>query len=1289
MSVANETQKSAGSSGLMGRFLFGLLKVWLGILLIVALLLGLLLTPWGTQFALNTATGFVDELSIDYHSGGVGSELHLASLRWQQENNQVEVQNLRLSLQLSCVWRLAVCIESVSAEKTRIQLKGDNTATTEEASTDLVTMPLPIFIQNLSLNDVSLNMPNKVDISWQQLSAKLDFYQRLRIEKMQLDGFSLITYDAQEQQSVVPSQPFDWTKWQYQPVTAMPIVLPIHFDILAFKMNTIYLQLAGQEKVELKKIAVKAKGNAKKLQIDEFFVEHKQGQLSAKGNVQLTGDLEHLLNLDANANFPKQPPLTLALRSSGNIHSLTTQLELNEKKASANSSSAGVSARPIKLLMDFTAKPSKADLPIKLRLDWQHLNWPLLAPEFNFDQGLVDIHGDLNALNINAQTQLAGKALPDSKITLTAIAASGAQNKRFELQELLIETLGGQVSSQGLLTFSQYIDWQGQSKISHLDPSVFWPELVADINGEINTQATNSQGVWQAKLSELDINGQWQGYPLDASGEVEFHADKGLKLQGLRVKNANNELAVDGNVFKQQALDINFKLDAPDLGNTLPQFSGALNLTGKLSGNIEQPEVIYELSASELLVSGIFVQQAQGKGELKWNKQKPVELNLELSGIQGVNNQVDKAKLVLSGNANDHQFSLTTSGQTTSVEVKIQGQLNQTSWKGNWVFGDISSSYASLTLVEPFNISADWAEQQYYIAPHCWRHSDNELCIKQAEFKQNTATWDLSLKEFDVLSVLRRLAPNMPLVQTKSRLNLYVSGDWDIAQLPHVNLSANLSAGDWVFNQQNNLQLALNEVLVKAQISPQNIVANISLSGNKIGAITASVEGQAGVFSDPLLRPIQGELLIENIDLAAFKALAPQLDVLQGGINGQARIDGTLGSPMFNGELKLDKGALKDETLPVALSGIQQSIILKGQSADFAGSYRLGQGLGKMDGDISWAPAIKGQLNVSGEQLEFDYQNMLKAKVSPNIKLMFEPNNIEIKGEVIVPYARVKVRDLPKGSISPSKDVVLVEQQEEQQASQQRLSLDLLLKLDPQRNNEVKLDAFGLTTDLQGQLRLQNNKSEVFGSGEVALVNGRYKAYGQNLVIREGDILFTSALDRPFLNIEAIRDPKLTDDGVIAGLRIEGVAQNPSVSVFSEPVMEQQQALSYILTGRGFGQSSGDSQDTVLTNALLSLGLGKSENLISKVGNKLGFEDVNIDTSGQGENTQLSLSGTIAPGVQLRYGVGVFDSVSEVAIRYELLPKLYLEAVSGVSNAIDIYYQFSIEGSQNKQVNDD
>jgi translocation and assembly module TamB len=1293
MSAMPEDQKAiakpARTKSLISKFISGILKLTLVLVMVVCLFIGFLLTPWGTQSVVSVADNLVDELTIDYHSGGVGSELRLASLKWKQFGSNIDIDNLRLSIKLSCVWRFAVCIDSVSTDKMVVQIQPSESAQVAEPTTSALTLPIAVSIENLSLNAFSLKVQDTADVTWQKLTGKLDFYQSLRIEKMQLHGFNLTTYAIETPAAATQAKPFDWSHWQYQPMTAIPIVLPIHFDVLAFDMYAARLQLAGQQEVELKKVSLKAKGSKNEVQLHELFVEHEQGQLLAKGNVQLKGQFEHVFSVDASVQWVEQTPLKLTLRSSGNINSVSTQVELIETRLSNKTQTATSQVKPLKLVMDLTAQPAKATLPVNLSLDWSHLQWPVAEPELKSELGAIHINGDLNTLKITIQTMLVGKKVPDTHINLSAIGVLTAQNKSFELNEFLLKTLGGQVLSKGKISFSEFINWQGLSTISHIDPSVFWPELVADINGEVVTQANNSQGIWKAKLNKLDINGQWQDYPLSVSGSIGFHQNSGLQLHAVSLKNADNVLLLDGGVSKQQTLDIKFVLDAADLSKTLPQLGGSLNLAGSISGSSKQPEISYELSGSEILVSEVLIHKAAGKGNIKWNEQKPVELNIELTGIQGINNQVDNAQLLLKGNASDHQLDITTSGQGTNIDLSIQGQLKQMSWQGNWLSGDITSSYANLTLLKPFKIDADWEQQQYLIAPHCWRHSNNEFCIKKAEFKQNTAVWDVSLKEFDVLSVISRLLPGVPKIQTKSRLNLELSGDWDIEQLPNVYLSASLSSGDWMFSEQNNLLLSVDEMLVEAQVTQKIILANVVLSGKKMGRLSANLEGQSGVYADSLNRPIQGELLINGFDLTAFKALVPELDVLQGNINGQAQIDGTLGSPLLTGDLTLADGALKDELLPVALSAIQQSISLKGQSAEFKGSYKLGKGLGEMQGDIAWMPILKGNLHVSGEELEFDYQSMIKAKISPDINIRFEPHNLEIDGEVTIPYARVKVRELPKGAISPSKDVILVEKQAELNTSKQRLALNVLLKVDPQRSNQVKLDAFGFTTDLQGELRLQNNKSEIFGSGTMQLVNGRYKAYGQNLIIREGDILFTRTLERPFLNFEAVRDPNLTSDNVVAGLRVEGVAQNPIISVFSEPVMEQQQILSYMLTGSDLGESSGINQDTILANALLSLGVGRSENLISKVGNKFGFEDVNLDTSGQGGDTQLSLTGTIAPGVQIRYGVGVFDSISEVAIRYELMPKLYIEAVSGLSNAIDIYYQFSLEDSQNKRATDD
>ncbi|MFP3617140.1 translocation/assembly module TamB domain-containing protein, partial [Paraburkholderia sp. SIMBA_050] len=81
--------------------------------------------------------------------------------------------------------------------------------------------------------------------------------------------------------------------------------------------------------------------------------------------------------------------------------------------------------------------------------------------------------------------------------------------------------------------------------------------------------------------------------------------------------------------------------------------------------------------------------------------------------------------------------------------------------------------------------------------------------------------------------------------------------------------------------------------------------------------------------------------------------------------------------------------------------------------------------------------------------------------------------------------------------------------------------------------------------------------------GELNLIEGTYLAFGQDLIIRTGQIGFSGAIDKPHLNIKAIRNPNNTADGVIAGVTLTGSVEQPNLKVFSEPGMDQAQALAY------------------------------------------------------------------------------------------------------------------------------
>ncbi|WBA88558.1 translocation/assembly module TamB domain-containing protein [Endozoicomonas sp. GU-1] len=120
--------------------------------------------------------------------------------------------------------------------------------------------------------------------------------------------------------------------------------------------------------------------------------------------------------------------------------------------------------------------------------------------------------------------------------------------------------------------------------------------------------------------------------------------------------------------------------------------------------------------------------------------------------------------------------------------------------------------------------------------------------------------------------------------------------------------------------------------------------------------------------------------------------------------------------------------------------------------------------------------------------------------------------------------------------------------------------------------------------------------------------------------------------------------------------------------------MPQQEQWSYLLRGRGL--EDGDS--SAVQSMLIGFGVSQFGGVVTSIGEKIGLSDVTLDTQGSGDDTRVTIGGTIAPGLRVQYGAGVFDSIAEVKVRYELMPRLYLQAVSGIAQAIDLFYQFTI-----------
>ncbi|WP_430009618.1 translocation/assembly module TamB domain-containing protein, partial [Methylophaga lonarensis] len=191
------------------------------------------------------------------------------------------------------------------------------------------------------------------------------------------------------------------------------------------------------------------------------------------------------------------------------------------------------------------------------------------------------------------------------------------------------------------------------------------------------------------------------------------------------------------------------------------------------------------------------------------------------------------------------------------------------------------------------------------------------------------------------------------------------------------------------------------------------------------------------------------------------------------------------------------------------------------------------------------------------------------------------------------------------------------------------------------------------------------------GNGEIVLTDGSYDAYGQQLRVNDGRIRFSgAAIDNPDLDIRAVR----TGTGFTAGIHIHGPADNPQATLFSTPSMSQDNILSHILLGRPLMQAN-DSDAAFLASAATGLGIRNGAMIGEQIASSFGLDSFSVsgDTP---ETTAVEIGKYLSPRLYVSYGIGVFEPVSTMQLRYTLSRLFTLRAESGLETGVDLLYTY-------------
>lgn len=1225
------------------------------------LLLCLVALFYSTKSLQIAATWLPDQSPLRFSAveGTLAEGFTLHDVEFQQAGITLRISRLSATVAWSCLGRFEICLTEAMAQGVSLVVAPAVEATEpNELNNEVLELP-KLSITKLQINDLSLQHAD-LQLQVLQLSSSLKLGgQQIQLGETLVDQLQL-QLPATALQSTEHTSVQAW--WQYQLPRLSRIELPLWLSVE--KLSLQRPQITGAQQLTAERISLVLEANPDQFELTEFQLT--QLVLNYPGLPNAALDAQASLSLTNSAPFALQGHIKAAyaqVQLDSQLAGSLEQLQLNLELTGNQLASVSLDIAPL-----------TAGMPLDLNLKATRLQWPLQGDAvYRLSEVNLAAKGSLPELNIALQSQQQLPQLADSQLQLTA----QWQAPLLTWSEFSLSSLLGSVRSDGSLDISKELALNASLQLDKIQLDPWLKQYPGQLSGDVKLSASYHQQQWQLELPTLAIQGQVRQQPLSLSGQLQAKGNalkvEQLSSKTLVLKHGNNSITAKGQVTEQWQMAV--AVVAPDLASSIAGAQGSLMADAKVTGPQGYPAVELELRGEKLRYNKLIrLQNLALSAKVNSNNlDHQLELTVGKGSVAG--QALNSAQLLMTGDKNTSDLVI----QLDATEYKAQLQAAATAnkkqqWQVKLQQAQLQTPVGYWALADTVLMALDWPQQQLSIPAHCWASDPGRLCLTKPS-KISSAEGDLSvyLQQF-------QLALLEPFMGDSQQLTGEASGDlqlkWGCKQGLTASIKLTGTEGRWRQTDVNPLQLPWQSWTAALTLTPQQLTSSWLLQFTDDSSLTGSASLPDLTMQD---KKIEAELRVNQLDLSFLRTLLPDQSEFIASLNGQLRASGTLGKPQLSGQLKVENMTLHGANAPLDIDQGSVQLDFLQRKALLTAQVQSGEGKAQLSGYADWFDVsnYQARLALSGQQLPVNIAQGV-VFINPEVTVLAQNQVIAVQGTVQVPRADISIDDLPQNAVQISDDEIVLNKELEVRRGAVTSAIKLVTEMRLILGDQVKLQAFGLKSRLKGQLLFSQNGPQQRLKGEVNILDGTFRSYGQDLLIRKGKLIFNGPADQPFLNIEAIRNPSSTEDDVIAGIRVNGPADQASVVIFSEPSKPQANALSYLLMGRDLS-GSGDSKSNPLTSGLIGLGIANSNGMVSQLGQALGFEQFTLDTAGTGDDSQVTVSGYLSPKLQLKYGVGIFNSLGEFTLRYELMKNFYLEAVQGIDSAVDVLYKFEFD----------
>lgn len=1220
----------------------------------------LLSTPWGARLSLYLLN-HLSTVQVAYKSGAILNDLNLSQLQITNEKADINAHNIRLKLHLKCLWKKQLCIDELSVGSLQVTLANNEAAVAQPLDTiiipSLLPLPLSVKVKKLSWAKVQIKNPH-TDINLTDFSSALLIDKHaITLEHSTLASASINVYSTSVSSPAPKPSPVPSSLASTWPLASLPKVsLPFHlaiksFAVKSFIINDVFNNNEVKTRLNLTDSLARLSWFNTQLTIDTLASTVADfGTVALQGNIALQPPYTVDLTID---NRVKQSALVAQLNHSNQqvlVHGRLTHLSIHAKSQGS-----------LALTADATIDITKPQLPYHLAAHVTQLSFAneltnIIQPE----QFTLTSQGDINEHNIELNTEFNGLGYHNATLALAA---------KIQKNTLLINKLHFQdndnnnLAMAGELVLGDKLSWNVNINSSGITLPSIDKRIAGRVLGNITSSGFWQADAWALRIDNSVITGDINNLNLNAKANIDINHKGELSASTIELNYDDIALQLKGYSDVNWHLDGIVNIASSDLW--LENIDTNLSTTIAVSGPIQQPEISLEGEFKHLIMANLASEAVRFKAKYSPHNNHQHQVNFTTLAMNINEHKINQVNFSSHGDLNQQQLQIAWLGDS-SVDLHIDSQYSAINQQWQLMINNPAFSLAKYDVKsnQAIQLSYNILQKTLSLNKHCWLADMSTLCLKHNSALQlDNGKLDLALTVNETF-----FSPFIPKdFVVQSTVNGDLSMAWQQGEISAINANLLINEGNIKLYKDDELNQVLQwqTGLLNVQMHNQNIATNIVLSANDHVEL---VNAQATIsLLDKAI--VDSQVIIHDFNLAPLQFLAPELPLFEGSLNTNFSVQGDLSHPNVNGSISISQGKTKISEINL-LEDINLLVTLQGQQAVISGGLTVNQQTAQLRGNLVWQDELQGEFNVDGESLYVSIPPDLTLTVSPHLNAQIKATELKLSGRIDVVDGKLVLNKLPQGSVSLSKDVIFINDEGMQVVKDTPFDITTNIRL--LISDTFNVEGQGFVGHLGGELQVNQQPQQplqLFGS--LKIPDGRYRAYGQDLSIKKGSIAFNGSTNNPYIAMQATRT--IDKEDIIVGIDATGQASNLQLKLFSKPLMQQSEILSYLVRGRGLDAKTNNS------SVALGVAVGAAMTNFSGILGQLEKLPLISNIEVEGDDQQASIAGYLSDQVYIKYGVGVTEPIKELTVRFYLLTRLWVEAVSGLENSANIYYSFDID----------